>query len=209
MVSQTKQLKNWSGEFGNDYVLRNSATERAVGIRTRAWAEMLAPIQADFPRSFLEVGCNVGINQRAIGRLLTAEHYAVEPNSVARDTAIRDGVMSAENLKAGHAGKLPFPDACADIAFTCGVLIHIHPEHLDQACHEIYRVSRRYVLCSEYFSHSPETRAYHGQEDLLFKRDFGLHWLTLHPDLQHVANGFFWQPTTGIDNVHWWLFRKQ
>ena len=73
---------------------------------------------------------------------------------------------------------------------------------------EIFRVSSRYILCIEYFSPDPVTIHYRGHDDLLFKRDYGGLWLDWYPVLEHVADGFFWKRTTGLDNVNWWLFRK-
>ena len=44
---------------------------------------------------------------------------------------------------------------------------------------------------------------------MLFKRDFGGHWMDLYPDLRLVGNGFFWRRSTGLDNITWWLFEKR
>jgi spore coat polysaccharide biosynthesis protein SpsF len=207
-MTRTAQLAAWAGRFGEDYAARNAASEEAVAIRTRAWAEMLRPLAADMPASILEVGCNVGINQRALKRLIDAEHWAIEPNAAARAIAVRDGALAPANLAAGDACNIPFPASAFDLVFTSGVLIHIAPENLERACREIHRVSKRYILCSEYFAREPEALAYRGREGLLFKRDFGSFWWDLFPDLEHVATGFFWRRTTGIDDVTWWLFRK-
>ena len=68
-------------------------------------------------------------------------------------------------------------------------------------------MSRRYILCAEYFAREPEEVPYRGQTGLLFKRDFGSYWLDQYP-VRHIANGFHWRRTTGIDDVTWWLFEK-
>lgn len=206
-MNRSPQLQTWAGQFGSDYAERCAATEIAVSARARAWAEMLRPIDGD-PQSILEVGCNIGINQRALRRLVGAQLWAIEPNPHAREIALRDGALTPSQLFAGDASDLPFADGSMDLVFTSGVMIHIAPENLEQAMREIYRVSRRYILCSEYFSQNPETIHYRGHEGLLFKRDFGGAWWDLYPGLEHVANGFFWKRTTGLDDVTWWLFRK-
>ena len=92
---------------------------------------------------------------------------------------------------------------------TSGVLVHIHPDNLLPSCKEIYRCSTRWIGCIEYFADKPETVPYRGNNDQLFKRDFGSLWLDNFPDLRTVAYGFAWRRLTGLDNVNWWLFEKR
>ena len=103
---------------------------------------------------------------------------------------------------------LPFEGNSMDMAFTCGVLIHVHPDDLFSFCSEIYRVSGRYIGCLEYFSPEPVERRYRGHQGLLFKRDFGSFYLDHWPDLRLLDYGFFWKRVSGFDNVTWWLFEK-
>ena len=44
------------------------------------------------------------------------------------------------------------PDSYVDLVFTNGVLFHILPDKLKQIMSKINRVSKKYILCSEYFS---------------------------------------------------------
>ncbi|MCP4448982.1 MAG: methyltransferase domain-containing protein [Myxococcales bacterium] len=206
-MSQTAQLKAWQDTFGDQYIQRCAATDEAVRTRSRAWADMLRPIDGRLPKSILEVGCNVAINQRALQGLVDSELFAVEPNPKARSVVIEDGVLDRDHLKAGNALNLPFADASIEMCFTSGVLIHIAPDDLPRATSEMYRVSSRYILCAEYFSRNPEEVEYRGHAGLLFKRDFGSYWLDNY-DLSPIAHGFHWRRTTGIDDVTWWLFEK-
>ena len=96
-----------------------------------------------------------------------------------------------------------------DLVFTCGLLIHIRPDQLFDVCQELMRVSRRYLLCMEYYATRPEEVVYRAHKGLLFKRDFGGflldHWI----DLQFVDYGFLWKRgEPAFDNVTWWLFKK-
>lgn len=206
-MAQTAQLDAWTGNFGDDYVERCAATDEAIRVRCRAWADMMRGIDGQLPKSILEVGCNVGINQRALRQLYDAELFAVEPNPKARSVVLADGVLDTEHIKEANALDLPFEDGSMDMCFTSGVLIHIAPEDLGRATAEMYRVSRRYILCCEYFSRDPEEIPYRGHEGLLFKRDFGSYWLDNYA-LEPLAHGFQWRRTTGIDDVTWWLFEK-
>lgn len=207
-VSPTPQVEFWRGEFGDAYTDRNLATPEQLAARISMWSDILKPMVGRMPRSILEVGCNLGINLRALRALTQATFYAVEPIEKAREILVRDGVVEAKNVRGGVAQNIEFPDGVADLAFTSGVLIHIHPDHLLAACSEIYRCSSRYIVCVEYFSDKPEVIPYRGALDKLFKRDFGGFWMDNFPDLAILATGFAWKRTTGLDNLTWWLFEK-
>ena len=207
-MAKTTQLEAWTGAFGDDYVDRCNASDEAIRIRTRAWADMTRSIQGNPPSTILEVGCNVGINLRALKNLYDSELFAIEPNPKARSLVLADKVLDEGHLKEASALELPFADGSMEMAFTCGVLIHIAGQDLLKACSEMYRVSSRYILCAEYFSRNPEEIQYRGHEGLLFKRDFGSYWID-NFDLRTVATGFHWRRTTGIDDVTWWLFEKK
>ena len=113
----------------------------------------------------------------------------------------------ADQVYDATAENIPLADGAVELAFTCGVLIHVPPEDLGRACDEIYRVSSRYIVCIEYFSDREEEVSYHGQSGLLFKRDFGAFWMDRH-DLTLVDYGFLWKPATGLDNLTYWTFEK-
>lgn len=95
-----------------------------------------------------------------------------------------------------------------DLVFTCGVLIHVHPDDLLTACSQIVRCARKYVVCVEYFCPEPETKRYRHRDGMLFKRDFGSFYLDHFSDLKIVNCGFNWSRTTGDDNTTWWIFRR-
>lgn len=202
------QIYAWRGEFGNEYIKRNEATDDAIAIRTSMWTRILQSLADDPPRCFVEIGANIGLNLRALHALTSARLIAIEPNANARKKLVQDLVVPKEDIYDGHTASIPLPDNEADFAFTCGVLIHVPPQDLAASCAEISRVTARFILCCEYFSDHPEEITYRGHEGLLFKRDFGDFWMTQHPELELVDYGFFWKRATGLDNLTWWLFRK-
>ncbi|MBF0176154.1 MAG: methyltransferase domain-containing protein [Magnetococcales bacterium] len=206
---QSRQLEQWRGAFGHDYRERNQVTEKRLHERVKVWARVLGCMDGAPPQSILEVGANVGLVMRALRRLTDAELFAVEPNAESRQRLVTDGVLPATHALDGFAAHIPLPDKAVDLAFTSGVMIHIHPDHLLASCKEIHRVSRRYIACIEYFSDKPETIHYRGHDDLLFKRDFGGFWMDNFSDLQVVDYGFFWKRLTGLDNPTWWVFEKR
>lgn len=198
----------WAGEFGAEYTDRNVASEEVMRIRTAMWARLLESFRGAPPKSILEVGCNLGLNLRAIPRLIDAELYAIEPNPQAREKVLADKVLPAERLFAGYGDKIPVADGAVEMAFTSGVLIHVDPTNLAATMDEIHRVSSKYILCSEYFSPRAETISYRGHEGLLFKNDFGGLYMDRFPELELVDYGFFWKRATQLDDATWWLFRK-
>ncbi len=208
MTDDATPIDAWKGEFGDDYLTRNRATEEAVDNVARAFTEIFAHMKDSPPASILEVGANIGINLRALTRLTDAQLFAVEPNARAREQLVVDKVVPGDRAFDAMATKLPLDDGAADLVFTSGVLIHVPPENLETAYGEMHRVAARYVLSIEYFSPTPVSVPYRGHKGLLFKRDFGGMWLDLFPALDPVANGFFWRRTTGLDDINWWLFRK-
>jgi len=204
----TPQLDIWRGDFGAAYIDRNAAEPARLAALTTHWARILKATEGAPPRRILEVGANIGLNLRALSRLTTAELHAVEPNPQARETLVRDGVVSAERAYDAVAAKIGLADGAVDFAFTSGVLIHIHPRDLLASCREIHRVTSRYLACVEYFADAEQEVPYRGLGEALFKRDFGGFYLDNFPDLRLLDYGFVWKRTTGLDNLTWWLFEK-
>jgi len=204
----TKQLGKWVGNFGNDYIGRNSCTNELVQKRTIAFAQMMRPLISSIPSSILEVGANIGHNIKALQRISNAKLHALEPNPKAREILLNELVLPEEKIYDGSAEKLPFPDTSMDMVFTCTVLIHIPGQTFEDACREIYRVSEKTILIIEYFSPAEEIIRYHGEDNMLFKRDYGSIFMDLFPDLELLDYGFFWKRITDLDNVNYWLFRK-
>jgi pseudaminic acid biosynthesis-associated methylase len=204
----SKKLEAWRGRFGDAYAERNAASESRLQAYTRAFATIWRLLDGDPPASVLECGCNVGLALRALGRITGAELSAVEPNGRARALAVAGGAAPRDRIVDGCAQDLPFPDQRFDLVFTSGVLIHVAPADLPGAFDEIARVSRKYVLFIEYFSREPAGLDYRGQQDMLWKLDYGRAFMQRHPAWTPIDAGFFWHPTTGFDDSNWWLFRR-
>jgi pseudaminic acid biosynthesis-associated methylase len=208
-TNDTAQLQFWRSEFGNNYIGRNGASNVQLHARVSMWAKIMNCLGGDPPKSILEVGSNIGINLRALRALTGAEMFALEPNVEARRILVEDEVVPAANAIDGFAAGIPLTSGAVDMAFTSGVLIHIHPDDLLPSIREIHRVTRRYLVCIEYFSDKPEMIPYRGHDDRLFKRDFGGYYLDHFSDLRVVDYGFSWKRQTGLDNLTWWVFEKR
>ena len=207
-MSDTEQVKLWRSKFGDAWVDRMNDDENFQRARMHLWKLILSVLGDKHPSSILEVGSNAGGNLIALNSLTDAELFAVEPNSKARKSLISKNVIDKKNVLDGTASNIPLDDGLIDLVFTHGVLIHIAPENLLEAYKEIYRVSKRYIVSSEYFSVNPRTIPYHGHDNALFTRDFGRYWMENFPDLKIIDYGFCWKHVTGLDNITWWIFEK-
>jgi len=197
----TEQLKQWESDFGDAYTERNVVSWQS---RRTAWQTMIGSLQLG---NVVEIGPNRGHNLQTIANLncVTGQIIGVEPNRKAAETAHARSPRIAVLL--GNVFSLPFADNYADLTFTAGVLIHIALPDLAQAVREIYRISRRYILCIEYFAETETIIHYRGRENLLWKRDFKKHYLEYYPDLR-LLNFGYWGQEQGFDRAHWWLFEK-
>ncbi len=202
-------IELWRGHFGDEYIARNTGSETGIQDRARLWAGILDAFGTNQPRRILEVGSNIGDNLRAIRRISSATLLALEPNAEARRLLTEAALLPPDCILEGTATSIPLPDRSVDLAFTCGVLIHIPPDQLAAACREILRVSDRAVVCIEYFSRVPEQITYRGMENMLFKRDFGRFWLDNFPDLRWRDYGFAWEHATGLDDSTWWILERR
>src|SRR5829696_3759674 len=173
----------WSGEFGDQYVDRNIVAGEG---REPFWQETLDRLEVG---SVLEVGCNVGANLRWIAPRIGAENtHGVDINEKALEIA-REQIPGVDVRRAA-ARELPYDDSSVDLAFTTGVLIHQPPDELDAVMREIVRVSRRYVICGEYFAEEQIEIPYRGERGALFKLDFGARYQELHPELELIDQRF-------------------
>ena len=192
-------LDHWKGEFGNEYTGRQVDNLDARG---SAWCKLL-PHALD---SILEVGCNVGRNLDVISGIdgygFPNKLFGCEPNEIAAS-------QCRWPVSIATADRLPYPAASMDLVFTCGVLIHIPPDKLEQSMREIHRVSKRWIICGEYFAPQEEEITYRGQKGLMWRRDYGSLYMDLFPDLKCTKTLFAWKRTTGLDNLTFWVFEKQ
>lgn len=199
----------WQGAFGDAYSARNQYSEASLASRARLFARVLQAAPLGPAARVLEVGTNVGMNLAALARLGLFALHGVDLNRGALGTLRGQPALSDRaRVAQAEAEHLPFADGAMDLVFTCGVLIHVPPARLPEACREIVRVSRRYVLCAEYFSPRAEEIEYRGQRGLLFKRDFGAFYLDGWPELAVLDYGFLWRRFE-FDDVNWWLFEKR
>jgi pseudaminic acid biosynthesis-associated methylase len=204
------QLKFWKGSFGDEYTDRNNSSHKNIASRLFLWSQIFSKIDHLNVSSVLEIGANVGNNLRALKQLVGSNLFAVEPNEKAHQKMIDDKVVPAENAFCASAFDLNMlKNDSMDVVFTSGVLIHISPDDLKKVTDEVVRISKKYIICVEYFSDSEVEVQYRGHSSVLFKRDFGSYYLDNYPNLKLVDYGFAWKRVTGLDNLTWFIFEKK
>lgn len=195
-------LDHWKSSFGDDYTKRNEINGIA---RLDLWEEIL-PREST---SILEVGANRGGNLHAIRFISGADLFACEPNDLARHKLASESDYEIAGITADTADNLSHASNSIEIVFTSGVLIHVPPDKLEQSMREIHRVSRRWIICGEYFAPQEEEIKYRGHDGLMWRRDYGSLYMDLFPDLKCTKTLFAWKRTTGLDNLTFWVFEKQ
>lgn len=203
MTFRTEQETFWAGQFGTDYIARNS--EELLPFRTRHLARIMAATSGI--QSMIEFGANIGLNIRALQAIVPGIHCTgveINANACERLRAIGGVEVHQSSLLAFQ------PVRTWDLVLVKGVLIHINPAELPGVYELIYRSAQRYILLDEYFNPSPVEVPYRGHQGKLFKRDFARELIDTHSDLRLVKYGFVWRrdPELREDDSTWFLLEK-
>ena len=173
----TKQENFWSGDFGKDYTERNSHSledwnnfylENWGSTRIKMNEVSLDGISKD--AKILEVGCNTGMQLRALQKMGFENLYGVEIQKYAAERA-KDFTKHV-NIVQGSGFDLPFRDGYFDLVCTNGVLIHISPDDLPKIMDEMYRCTSKYIWGWEYFADDVTEINYRGNEGYLWKANY-------------------------------------
>jgi len=205
VVSKMNEQQNfWANAYAEEYIQKNSQFDREKGIA--AWRLMLA--KANPIGSILECGCNIGRNIDFLNHVLPkASKSIIEISKPAFEF-----VTKHHQIYQAYNGSIE--NSCLsgkfELVFTTGVLIHIHPQDLLHNMEKMFEYASKYILIGEYFNRTPVMIEYQGQENKLFKRDFGRLFIeNFSVDL--VDYGFLWghlYDDAGFDDITWWLFSK-
>lgn len=206
MAFNSAQERFWAETYAENYVEKNRDFD--LPLAAEGWSHMLRATTGQI-ESYLECGCNIGRNVGALELALpnaTASIIEISRNAF-------EVVSSRHALAQAFNGSILDSDLEAesfDLVFTMGVLIHIAPDQLLANLEKVFEYSRRFVLIGEYFNRTPVALEYQGEDDRLFKRDFGKFVLE-NFDVQCLDYGFLWSQIyeqAGFDDVTWWLFEK-
>jgi len=201
---KTEQEAFWAESFGNKYIERNKS-QQLLASNIAFFADIFK--RTSDVRSIMEFGANIGMNIRAIDKILVnAEFSAVEINKKACEQ-----LKNHINGNLYNCSILDFrPKERYDFVFTKGVLIHINPEELDSVYQKIYEASSKYICVAEFYNPSPMTISYRGYENRLFKRDFAGEMLDKFQDLKLIDYNFVYRRDNNFaqDDITWFLMEK-
>jgi pseudaminic acid biosynthesis-associated methylase len=203
---KSDQEKFWAETYAKDYVKRNSDFDKNLGYK--AWEAMLH--KTDGVNTILECGCNIGRNIMFLNEVKPQAQKSI----IEISKSPFDFVSQQYDLAHAFNGSIVDSDfelESFDLVFTMGVLIHIRPDQLLANMRKMFGYSKKYVLMGEYFNRTPVMIEYRGQQNQLFKRDFGKLFIE-NFNVRLVDYGFLWghiYDSAGFDDVTWWLFEKQ
>ncbi len=205
MNYKTDQESFWAGEFGTEYIQRNTGPA-LLASNLDFFAKALRSARG--VKSCIEFGSNIGMNLKALKLLYPEqEHHAIEINADAAKELAQ--VIPQANIF--NSSILDFKaQRTWDLTLIKGVLIHINPDVLPEVYEALYRATGKYLLVCEYYNPSPVQISYRGHSDRLFKRDFAGEILTKYPDMRLVDYGFAYRrdPNFPQDDITWFLMEK-
>ncbi|MFN7304683.1 MAG: pseudaminic acid biosynthesis-associated methylase [Phenylobacterium sp.] len=204
MTFRTEQEAFWAGDFGDAYIERNKG-EKLITSNMILFGKILR--SAPGVRSVVELGCNIGLNLQALNRIdpeIALHAYEINARAVERARALGIAEIHHQSV----LEEIP-ADRTYDLAFTKGVLIHIHPEELTRVYDNLHALSRRYIMVCESFNPTPVTVNYRGNTDRLFKRDFAGELIDRF-GLLLVDYGFVYRRDNYFpqDDTNWFLLEK-
>ena len=202
----TSQEDFWTTKITKSYADDNKTFDFDIGVV--AWERMLLKADKGKISSYLDCGSNIGRNLTFLKRALpTSTANIVELAKEPYEKCLRDFQISKSFL--GPIKEATF-DQKFDIVFTSGVLIHVNPSDLLASMSRMYEMSDKYILIAEYFNRTPVMINYRGEDDKLFKCDFGKLFLDNFSS-RVLDYGFLWGnefDCAGFDDMTYWLFEK-
>jgi pseudaminic acid biosynthesis-associated methylase len=204
-----EQQNFWKNIYAEDYIKKNNIYDIPLGVS--AWQLMLSKIDKnELSNGVLECGCNIGKNLDFLSKLLPE----VPKSIIEISEPAYKYVIDNFNLKSHFNGSIEesnFDFNEFNLVFTMGVLIHINPNNLKIVMEKMYSYSNKYILIGEYFNRTPVMINYNGEDDRLYKRDFGKLFIESF-NVELVDYGFLWghiYDKSGFDDITWWLFKKK
>ena len=157
MKFKTEQEDFWSGNFGDNYILRNRS-ETFLQSNINFFKKALKKVKKI--DSMIEFGANIGMNIKAIKSLGKIKIFkAIEINKkacfdlekvIGKENVFQNSILDYKNSEK------------FDLVLTKTVLIHINPEKLVAVYRKIYKSAKKYILIAEYYNPSPSVIEYRG-----------------------------------------------
>jgi len=192
----TKQMQEWSGDFGKEYTNRNAFSPQELDLLYQEYygitrMEMDCDFIGDFDRGMkiLEVGSSIGNQLLLLQKMGFKNLYGIELQSYAVE--LSKSKTKGINIIQGSALDIPFKDYFFDLVFTSGLLIHIAPKGITKVLDEIYRCTKQYIWCFEYYAEEYIEICYRERTGLLWKTNFSKLFLERFGNLKLVKERLF------------------
>lgn len=206
-------METWAGNFGREYTDRNALSLQELEVLYKGYfgitrTEMNYEFVGDLDRNMnvLEVGSNVGNQLQLLQSIGFRNLYGIELQSYAVE--LSKSRTKGINIIQGSAFDIPFKDGFFDLVFTSGLLIHISPEDISQVLDEMYRCTRKYIWCFEYYSDVCTQIEYRDHGNLLWKANFSKLFLERFRSLRLVKEEHFkYRKNNNVDTM--FLLKKE
>ena len=201
---KTPQEEFWFSAFGDEYSKRVS-DDRIVLNNISLFSRALRA--AGNLNSAIELGCNIGLNLRALNQInpeMTLTGYEINKFAAEEATNLNIATIYQDTIN-----KPITHDNKYDLALIKTVLIHINPDQLDSVYSNLYALSKRFILIVEYYNPTPVVVSYRGNDDRLFKRDFAGEMIDKYK-MKLVDYGFVYHRDHSfpLDDMTWFLLEK-
>jgi len=201
---KTPQEEFWFSAFGDEYSKRVS-DDRIVLNNISLFSRALRA--AGNLNSAIELGCNIGLNLRALNQInpeMTLTGYEINKFAAEEATNLNLATIYQDTIN-----KPITHDNKYDLALIKTVLIHINPDQLDSVYSNLYALSKRFILIVEYYNPTPVVVSYRGNDDRLFKRDFAGEMIDKYK-MKLVDYGFVYHRDHSfpLDDMTWFLLEK-
>ena len=197
----TPEEQLWSGEFGNEFIQRICKHTKEKQLQYNACYNVMLK-KTNNIKSIFEVGPCIGLSAKALqNNIKSAKYHSIDINKL----AVKHMRSKGFKCELGSINTY-MTDKKYDIVVTKGVLVHINQSKYKEVIIKLSSMSKKYVLITEYFSHSPQTINYRGTP--LHKRDFGEDFIS-YCNLNLVDYGFFHKndPVYRQLNMNCFLFK--
>lgn len=205
MKIKTEQENFWKGQFGDQYISRNSSKTLQKN-NDFFFKKIFKEINNIF--SVLELGCNIGNNLISLKKIYKKSSFTgVEINKEACKKIIkRDSDINIINSSINNFET----ESKFDLVICKGILIHIHPKQLKSIYKKIYNLSKKYILIAEYYNQTPVSLNYRGFKRKLFKRDFAGDLLSSYKKIKLLDYGFVYRyDKYPQDDINWFLLKNK
>ncbi|MBN2067468.1 MAG: class I SAM-dependent methyltransferase [Candidatus Diapherotrites archaeon] len=107
-------------------------------------------------KSAIEFGCGFGLNLKQVCEAYPNKKLELVGCDISRVQLEKAKTfMGEKNYKRAKlfehdlANKMPYPDSSFDLVYSCGVLMHVLPKHIENVVNEMKRLSKDYVYLYE------------------------------------------------------------